>query len=54
MHDWQHNQLYVPPIILIVPLMKLVTGQSGLILSDLLRLVSMVAIGLKGRSNVDG
>lgn len=53
MHGWQHNQPYVLPIILIVLLMKLVMGQSGLILSDLLRLVSMEAIGPKGRSNVD-
>lgn len=41
MPDWQHSQLYVLRISLNALLMKLVMGQSGLILSDLLRLVSM-------------
>lgn len=49
----KHNHLYVLPIIVIVLLMKLVMGQSGLILSDLLRLVRMGAVGPKRRSNVD-
>lgn len=41
MPAWQHSQLYVLRISLNALLMKLVMGQSGLILSDLLRLVSM-------------
>lgn len=47
--DWQRNQLYVLLISLIALLMKLVMDQSGLILSDLLRLVSMGMGGIGPR-----